>query len=151
EGAARAVILHGGELAFSQNHEFDPPAVKWRTDRKFDMPDQWHLTAEPLAPSASQRFLTVIEIVRAGGEFASSVEPLSGDGWLGCRIVRGDEEIVAGFAREVMGLDGSLPSVPMRLGEVRAHAFAVAAHLKGGRPQRLVTIGGSRTTAGAVE
>ena len=86
------MILSAGELDFSQHHEFDPPAIKWRTDRKFDMPDQYHFTAATAEATASARLLTVIQVVRASEEFAVSVEPLEGEGWLGCRITRADEE-----------------------------------------------------------
>jgi len=145
KGSARAVILSAGELDFSQNHEFDPPAVKWRTDRKFDMPDQYHLTAATVDATTSARLLTVIQVVRAGEEFASSVEPLAGEGWLGCRLTRADgEQIVAGFATQVMGREGDQPAVQMQLGPVGARAFAVAAHIADGRTQRIVTIGGDQ-------
>jgi hypothetical protein len=144
-GSARAVILSAGELSFSQHHEFDPPAVKWRTDRKFDMPDQYHLTAATVDATTSARLLTVIQVVRAGEEFASSVEPLAGEGWLGCRLTRADgEQILAGFATQVMGQEGDQPAVQMQLGPVGARAFAVAAHITDGRTQRLVTIGGDQ-------
>ncbi len=148
KGSARAVILSAGQLDFSQNHEFDPPACKWRDDRKFDMPDQYHFTAATVEATTSARLLTVIQVARAGEEFASSIEALEGEGWLGCRVTRADgEQVLAGFATQVMTPEGDLPSVQMQLGTVSARAFVAAAQIVGGRTQRLVTISGDQANA----
>ncbi len=149
KGSARAVILSAGDLSFSQHHEFDPPARKWRDDRKFDMPDQYHLTAATVEATTSARLLTVIQVARAGEEFAGSVEPLAGEDWLGCRLTRaGGEQILAGFATQVMGQEGDQPAAQMQLGPVGARAFAAAVQIVDGRTRRLVTIGGDQADAG---
>ena len=148
KGQCRTVLLHSGPLRFTQEHEFDPPARRWRDDRNFDMPDQWHLAASTVERSASQRFLAVVEIAQRGEPFAASVEPIGGEGWLGCRVVREGEEVVAGFARELPPLTGPRPAVDMQFGSVSAHGFAAAAEVVNGQARRLVTIGGDRAAAG---
>ncbi len=143
----RVALLEPGDLAISQHHEFDPPAKHWRDDRKFEMPDQWHLSAEAPEPARSRRFLTVIEVGRAGEPFASSVERLEGEGWIGLRMVRQGSEVVAGFAHALPTLDGEAPRAAMQLGDVRAVAFAVAAEIRDGETVRMVTVGGSEADA----
>jgi len=106
------------------------------------MPDQWHFTAATGAGAASQRFLAVIEVRRADEEPSAQVERLSGDGWLGVRIVRDGSEVVAGFADALPTLDGKLPQAQMALGGVSADAFAAAVELRDGACVRAVTIGG---------
>ena len=147
KGACRVALLAPENLSFSQTDEFDPPAKRWRKDRKFDMPNQWHLTASTREPAASQRFLAVIEVTRQGEPFAARVEAVSDQGWLGVRVNRQGSEVVAGFADALMGLDGSHPVADIRLGPVAAQAYAVAAELRDGKTMRLVTIGATEATA----
>lgn len=143
-GQCRVTLVAPARLSFAQDHVFDPPALHWRDDRGFEMPDQWHLTAETAAPAASQRFLAIIEVTRAGEPFATRVEPLRGEGWLGVRMVRADgREVVAGFSAELPGLDGTMPRATLTLGPVSAEAFALAAELRDGAPVRVVTISGT--------
>ena len=138
----RVTLVEPADLDLSQDHVFDAPAEKWREDRGFEMPDQWHFTAATGAGAASQRFLAVIEVRRADEEPSAQVERLSGDGWLGVRIVRDGSEVVAGFADALPTLDGKLPQAQMALGGVSAEAFAAAVELRDGACVRAVTIGG---------
>jgi hypothetical protein len=147
EARCRVTLVEPAGLAISQHHEFDPPALRWRDDRGFEMADQWHLTAQPAKAADTRRFLAVIEVGRRGDEPVAQVERLQGDGWLGVRIVREDGEIVAGFADELPTLDGDLPRVQMDFGSVSADGFAAAVELRGGESVRAVTIGGTGTSA----
>jgi len=147
KGACRVTLVTPGGLSFSQDHVFDPPARRWREDRKFEMPDQWHLTAATAQPAASQRFLAIIEVVRQGEGFAGHAEPMSGEGWIGARLQRDGAEVLVGFADALMELDGGRPVADMKLGPVQARACAVAAELRGGETKRLVTIGGEQAAA----
>jgi hypothetical protein len=138
----RVTLVEPAALQFSQHNQFDPPALEWRDDRGFEMPDQWHLTAATSEDAASQRFLAVIEVQRADRQPTAEVERITGDGWRGVRIVRDGSEIIAGFADALPTLEGELPRVPMSLGGVPAEAFAAAVELRGGECVRAVTIGG---------
>lgn len=140
-GQAIVTLLEPAGLSFSQHHQFDPPALRWRTDRPFEMPDQWHLTAETTDAASSARFLAVIDVGEAGGA-PSNVEPLSGARWHGARVTREGSTVVVGFADELPGLDGAMPRVRMQLGGASANAFAAAVELRDGAVVRVITIGG---------
>jgi hypothetical protein len=138
----RVTLLEPSGMALSQHHEFDPPARRWREDRDFAMPDQWHLTAEPAEAAESRRFLAVIEIGPADEQPSAQVERIGGDGWLGVRMVREDGEIVAGFAEELPTLEGELPQAAMEYGPLNADGFAAAVEVRDGETVRAVTVGG---------
>ncbi|MFP3903158.1 MAG: DUF4962 domain-containing protein, partial [Armatimonadota bacterium] len=140
KGACRVTLLEPTGLEFSQTDVFDPPAKRWRDDRPFEMPNQWHLTAETPQPDDSMRFLSTIEVGRADEDLTDDVSALSGEGWTGVKMQRDDSTVYVGFARGIAPIEGLKPQVQMNLGDFELTAFAAAVEMRDGEAVRMIAI-----------
>ncbi len=63
---ARLTFIAPATLAFHQDDDFDgTPAVYWRGEKNYPLPNQWHLKVTP--PAASQaHFVTVVQVSKPG-------------------------------------------------------------------------------------
>jgi hypothetical protein len=65
-GEATVTLVEPQALAFRQDDDFGGhPAVYWRNNQNYPLPNQWHLKATP-APSVEQRFLAVVQVSKPG-------------------------------------------------------------------------------------
>jgi hypothetical protein len=80
-GSGRALVtfLAPGDLRLKQTKGFDPPPKPWMRAAKRSFPEQWHVTATPSRPAATERFLVAIQVLlNEEGGFAPLKE-LSGN------------------------------------------------------------------------
>jgi len=69
KAAGRLRFFEPEALEVSQTNEFTVPLKVWRKDRQADeFPKQWHLTAQTTEPTIRKRFVSVLQVCRAGAE-----------------------------------------------------------------------------------
>ena len=65
----RLAFFEPDQLKFHQTNDFTVPVDVWRKDRsEKEFPKQWHLMAETAKPCTRQRFVSVLQVCRAGEE-----------------------------------------------------------------------------------
>ncbi|MFP4248707.1 MAG: DUF4962 domain-containing protein [Armatimonadota bacterium] len=137
----RVTFVTPDALEMSQTDEFSVPPEEW-PGRFSDLRDQWHFTAEPPEASADQRFLVAMEVQPKDAGFAEEVSDISGEGWEGLRLRRGETDIFVGFSVEPLDLDGNGVPVAMTLGSAEVTAYAAAAEFRGDELVRLAVVQG---------
>lgn len=83
KGEALVSFLEPRKMEFHQDDKFDAPAVYWRHEKNYPLPNQWHLMATP-PRSRQEHFVTVIQVSRPGVP-KPALRPVDGgievDGW----------------------------------------------------------------------
>jgi hypothetical protein len=82
-GEALVRFVEPARLQFQQDDQFDVPAVYWRKDKNYPLPNQWHLKATP--PNGPQARIVAVIQVSPPGVAKPSIRAIDGgvevEGW----------------------------------------------------------------------